>query len=199
MSRAHWLLRHAERGPIPKGESGDDVLLLPSGVRAARLLGASLGPRLVSVRTSPVLRCVHTAEALLDGADRADRPVADARLGAPGVYVTDPRLAWPHWERLGNSGVMAALVHGERLPGLADPAAAARTLLAHVLAMPDLRPGVHAWVTHDSILAPTVAHLLGIRDVDLVLPEFLEPLVILPGSSTVLLTWRGARAEVPFP
>jgi hypothetical protein len=65
--------------------------------------------------------------------------------------------------------------------------------------MPDPRPGVHAWVTHDSILAPTVAHLLGIRDVDLVLPDFLEPLVILPGSSTVLLTWRDTRAEVPLP
>lgn len=199
MTREHWLLRHAERGPIPQGEAGDDVPLLPSGVRAARLLGAALGQRLLSVRTSPVLRCVQTADALLDGAGQAARPVGDSRLGAPGVYVTDARLAWPHWGRLGNRGVMTALIRGERLPGLAEPAAAARRLLAHVLTTPDLGPGVHAWVTHDSILAPTVAHLLGIRDIELVLPEFLEPLVIQPGSSTVLVTWRGARAEVPLP
>lgn len=199
MSGAHWLIRHAERGPIPLGEAGNDVPLVPSGERAAWVLGASFGSTLGSVRTSPVLRCVQTADAILAGAGLADRPVADVRLGAPGVYVTDPRLAWPHWERLGNRGVMAALVAGERLSGLAEPGTAARQLLAHMLNTPDLGTGVHVWVTHDAVLAPTVAHLLGIRNIEYVLPEFLEPLVILPGASSVLLTWRDRRKEIPLP
>lgn len=193
----HWLLRHAERGPLPPGLPGDDVPLLPAGVEAARRLGASLGPTLARVHTSPVPRCVQTATALLEGAGRDGVPSVDPRLGAPGVYVLDGREAWHNWTERGGRGVIAALIAGEQLPGMADPIHAARVLFAHLLA--ETGPGVHVWVTHDSVLAPTVAHLLGIADIDAVFPAFLEALVLAPGPSSVVLSWRGARREVPPP
>ncbi len=186
------LLRHAAREPLPPGLPGDDVLLTSDGRVSARALGARIGAQLRTLHTSPVLRCVETARALVEGADVEMRVVEDAHLGAPGVYVEDSALAWSAWLRLGHAAVMAHLVAGDRLEGLAEPRRATARLVEHLLATAGGTPGVHVFVTHDALVAPAAAHLLGRTLEPDDWPEYLEALGLVKGPS-VTATYRGWR------
>lgn len=157
------LLRHAERPDFPPHTPGNDVSLTPAGRHAARTLGEALGARLIGLSTSPVRRCVETADAIREGAGFADAPRFDRMLGDPGAFVEDAELAWSTWLRWGHQAIVAALMAGSRIPpGFADPASAARNLARHVAgSLCDRPPGVFALVTHDVVLAALVARTLG--------------------------------------
>jgi len=105
---------------------------------------------------------VQTAQALQVGA-AVDLPIVrDRLLGDPGIYVVDGKRAWPNWETLGHEGVMEHLVSQDGpLPGMADPDPAARFLVQHMLSAAGDEPGLHVFVTHDSLVTATAARLLG--------------------------------------
>jgi len=159
------LLRHAERPAITPGEHGTDLALTDHGRRTAELLGATLGPRILSLSTSPVRRCRETAEAIRRGAKLNLDITPDRLLGDPGVFVSDPDLAWTHWQTLGHEAVVEHLAHADQpLPGLAHAADAAHQLAQHLLHALHTSPpglhGLHIFVTHDAILYPTVSRIM---------------------------------------
>jgi broad specificity phosphatase PhoE len=155
------LMRHSVRPFLPPGDAGFALPITDVGARLARSLGELLGRRLRSLRTSPLVRCVQTAEEVRAGAG-TDVPITrDKCLGDPGVYVLDTALAGPVWQELGHEGVMAHLVARDgALPGMAVPDAAARYLVHYMLAAAQ-EPGLHVFVTHDSLVTATAARLLG--------------------------------------
>ena len=121
-----------------------------------------LGGRLRTLHTSPLPRCVQTAEALRSGAGVDVPIVSDRLLGDPGVYVVDGRSASSCWRERGHEAVMRSLATGSAvLPGMADPNPAARLLLRHMLATAGSRPGLHLFITHDFVVTTTVSRLLG--------------------------------------
>ncbi len=189
------LMRHAARGPLPADNAAGDVPILPEGAVAARALGRTIGARLTTLRTSPMLRCVQTADALRAGSERMIEPVEDKALGSPGLFVTDVAVAWKNWDRLGHEAVMAGMIAGRQLPGMAAPKDAARRLVAHAIEVGGATAGVHVLVTHDSLLAATVAHTLGILLPRPEWPAFLEALVLTPGPDGLRVRWRD-REEV---
>lgn len=169
------LLRHSVRPPLPDNDGGADVPLTDDGWRIARELGALLGSRLRSVRTSPMLRCVQTAAALQEAAGVPQNAPADRLLGSPGIFVVDGKRAWSNWQTLGHEGVMAHLVSAdEALPGMAHPDAAARALALHLLATAGSEPGVHVFVTHDLFVTAMVARIVGAPLGPEHWPEYLE-------------------------
>lgn len=191
------LLRHSARGPIPPGEPGNDVLLLPEGKALARTLGSAIGGRLRTVHASPVRRCVETAESLVEGAEVDAVPVEDRHLGHPGVYVEEGPDAWQTWQSLGHERVMAHLVAGDQLPGLTDPVPASRRLVGHMLATAGGQPGIHVFVTHDSLVTTAAAHVLGVPLGKADWPWYLEALVIVDGTRP-RAAYRGWTGEVPW-
>lgn len=190
-------LRHAERPELPPDPSSHGVELTASGIREAQELGAELGDRLGSVRTSPILRCVQTADALLAGAGRAASPIADLALGNPGPFVADLELAWSEWKRLGHDAVMARLVSGsDDVPGLHPIRRTAKELLAHALACTAGDARIHVFVTHDVVLAP---FLVGLLDRGLARdewPRFLEPLAVHRSELSLRLHYRSTVTAV---
>lgn len=156
------LLRHSVRGPLPPGAAGNAVPITADGVKLAQELGALAGSSLLSLQTSPLLRCMQTAEAIRAGA-ASDVPVVPNRLlGDPSVYVMDDVQADLNWRMLGHEDVMAHLVsQNHPLPGMADPDTAARFLARHMLTTAGDPPGLHVFVTHDSVVTVTAARLLG--------------------------------------
>lgn len=155
------LLRHSVRGPLPSGDTGYDIPITETGRRLGRDLGRALAGRLKTLHSSPLARCVQTAEVMREGAGGALPIVPDRLLGDPGAYVVDGRRAWRNWESRGHAGVMAHVVSAcEPLPGMAHPDAAARFLVQHMLAVASDRPGVHVFVTHDSLVTATAARML---------------------------------------
>ena len=73
------LLRHAAREELPPDRVGFEVPITPAGAWLARELGALMGERLRSLPSSPLPRCIRTAESLAAGAG-LDTPVAPDRL-----------------------------------------------------------------------------------------------------------------------
>lgn len=184
------LVRHADRGPIPPGEPGNDLPLVPEGVQRARALGRAIGGRLGVVQSSPVLRCVQTAAAITEGAGRALAIQPDTHLGDPGVYVEQGGMAWEQWQTMGHERVVEHIVAGVRLPGLADPLPASRRLYAHLLATVAGRAGVHVFVTHDLLVTAAAAHGLGVPLTPSDWPDFLEALVLVVAGDGVTAHYR---------
>lgn len=184
------LLRHSVRPSSPDGMPGPEVPLTDEGLALARELGAHLGHRLVRLHSSPLRRCVETCEAVRAGAG-SDVPIThDRMLGDPGVFVADGVLGGETWRRLGHRAVMDHLISGAgTLPGLADPRAAARSLVAHLLALTD-RAGVHVFVTHDSIVTAAVARALNVRLPVSEWPRYLEGAFLWRDPRGLTLAYR---------
>jgi len=156
------LMRHSVRGPLPPGEAGNATPITQIGAILGRELGTLVGNRLRSLHASPLLRCMQTADIVRAGAGVKVPIVQDRLLGDPGVYVIDGGRARSNWETLGHETVMRSLVaEGGILPGMADPEPAARFLIRHMLTVAGDRPGLHVFVTHDSLVTATAARLLG--------------------------------------
>lgn len=157
------LLRHSVRPHLPPGREGHAIPVTETGVRLARELGGQLGSRLRSLHSSPLKRCIQTAGCLREGAGQDLDVEPDTLLGDPGAFVLDGDLAWPSWQKLGHEGVMAHLVsESEPLPGMAAPDQAARFLVHHMLTIASAEPGLHVFVTHDSLVTATAARMLGV-------------------------------------
>lgn len=188
------LLRHSVRPPLPPEGENFSVPLTEEGVRLARELGQRLCGRLRSLRTSPFVRCMETARALLDGAG-ADLPIApDKLLGEPGIFIVDRQVALQHWQERGHKGMMAHLAQEDKpLPGMAAPEAAARFLVHHMLSASGTEPGCHVFVTHNSIITVAVARLLGKPLGADAWPWFLEAAFFWRVGETLHIAYRDHR------
>lgn len=191
------LMRHSARPPIPKGEVGMDLPITAEGRTMALELGAALGTRLRRLHTSPVLRCVQTADALAEGAGSRATPVHDTMLGEPGAFVLDGRAAWDNWIRLGHEGVMTHLVSAHTaLPGMAEPREAAHRLTRHMLEAAGVEPGIHVFVTHDLLVTATAARALGVSLGREDWPPYLEAAFFWRTSGAVQAAYRSIRGGV---
>lgn len=189
------LLRHSVRDALPSGDAGYVLPITDVGQRLALALGEHLRGRLRTLHTSPLARCVQTAEALRAGAQAELPIIQDHHLGDPGVYVIDGSRAWMHWEALGHEGVMRHLVTGSHeLAGMARPHEAARFLVHHMLAVAARQPGLHLFVTHDSLVTTTAARLLGQHLEVEEWPDFLEGALFWRDEAGVHTTYRGHDA-----
>jgi hypothetical protein len=112
-------------------------------------------------------------------------------LGDPGVFVVDPHQAWSAWMGLGPGTITRALMTGEAVPpGFAEPGQAARRLAAHLSKHLPAAPGVHVFVTHDTVLGPFVAQGLG-RVLDArTWPGFLEGALLWKDGTRLMLAYR---------
>ena len=150
------------RDDLPPGIAGYSLPITEAGIQLAQELGGLIGGRLRSLHTSPLLRCVQTADALNIGSDANLRIVHNRLLGDPGVFVVDGQRAQLNWDKLGHEGVMQHLVASdEALPGMARPGPAARFLVHYMLTVAGDAAGLHLFVTHDSLVTATAARLLG--------------------------------------
>jgi hypothetical protein len=137
---------------------------------------------------------VETAEAIVDGAGLALEPLLDRHLGDPGVYVTEPENAWKNWQRLGHPGVMKHLVEkNTALEGMRHPKEAAHMLLVHMKRCLEGASGIHVFVTHDAIMAPTVSRLLEEPLGREFWPVYLESAAFWREEESIVITYRSFR------
>jgi hypothetical protein len=118
-------------------------------------------------------------------------------LGDPGAYVLDDQLAWQNWERLGHEEVMRHLVSsGDALPGMAHPKTAAFTLVEHMLVHVGSTAGVHAFVTHDSLVTATAAQALSKELGPDAWPDFLEAAFFWKQGDRIVAAYRGDSSSI---
>ncbi len=185
------LLRHSIREDFGTGDIGNNTPITDDGKAIAFELGRFLGERLRSLHSSPLLRCVQTAQALREGAGYYLDISEHRFLGDPGIFVLDGALAWSNWEAMGNEGVMRHLAsENYALPGMADPETASQELVRNMLSLMDRSPGVHVFVTHDTILGPVAARFLRQADKAPKGPLFLEGALFWSSHVGVNIAYR---------
>lgn len=195
------LLRHSVRDPLTVGDIGYARPINEAGVGLARSFGAGLRGRLKTLHSSPVQRCVHTAEVLGEAAGGGLSVVQDRLLGDPGVFVNDENLARNNWDTLGSEGIMEHLARADHaLPGTVHPDAGARALVGHMLAIAADKPGIHLFVTHDILLAITAARFLGYPRGGERWPRYLEGAFFWRDSAGLHAAYRDdCRRGIPEP
>jgi hypothetical protein len=126
--------------------------------------------------------------------------LVDRALGDPGAFVVDGKRAWVHWQELGHPAMVDHLVRGVTpLPGLADPAAAARYLARHMLGATHGRPGLHVFVTHDILVTATAARMLDVALGPPEWPRFLEGALFWRDNEATCVEYREHRGRAPDP
>ncbi len=194
------LVRHSVRPPMLPGDAGYALPITEDGARIARDLGHVIGPRLRTLHASPLARCMQTASAIAVGAMANTESKEDRLLGGHGVFVLDNHVAWSNWEQLGHAGVMERLVTQDAaLPGMAAPGQAARFLVHHMLTLADGAPGIHVFVTHDSLVTATAGRLLGQKLGTDAWPWFLEAAFFWRDMDGVHSAYREHTGVVPAP
>ncbi|MBK1672993.1 hypothetical protein CKO35_06670 [Ectothiorhodospira shaposhnikovii] len=193
------LLRHSVRDHLPPSDA-DTLPITAIGRELALDLGACLQGRLQSLHASPLVRCMQTAEALSEGARAGITVIPDRHLGDPGVFVVDGRRAWSNWEKLGHEGVVRHLVsEPSALPGMARPDEAARFLVQHMLGAATGRPGIHVFVTHDSLVSATAGRILR-QPVDLdCWPWYLEGAFFWAEEQVIHAAYRDHEIQCSTP
>ncbi len=157
-----FIIRHAERPAIKDGTVGNELALTPSGVYQTTRLAKLLPRKILSIESSPILRCTQTAELI---AEHHGLPVTSIRrsnlLGDPGFIIDNAELAWTNWLEKGAEAVNTHLLCGTSTwPGfkdLDDAVAQMRRSIEAMLAESD--DGVHVWVTHDTIVGTLASRL----------------------------------------
>ena len=157
------LMRHAERGEIPKGTSGNEVLLTPQGGRDAEEMGRLLRGRVSALRHSPVPRCGQTALQIQLGS--GGPAPAEWRPLAFHAFVDDVDSVGATSYRLLNEKefydqFISTMSTSDKspYPGFASPLVAAAKLAARM--MPD-ESGISVNVTHDWLVNVSAARASG--------------------------------------
>ncbi len=112
------LLRHSEREAIPKGELGDDVNITPYGIKLANNFGIQLQKFNVNkIFTSPVKRCIQTANQIAFGYQKKIEITETQILGSPSAYINDIEKATEHFLKSSVFENYMALCNGKKLSG----------------------------------------------------------------------------------
>ena len=194
------LLRHSHRFPITVDTYGNIVNLTPEGVQRAEELGLILGKRQVGrLISSPLPRCMNTARALDRGAGWSVDIVPDWRLGSPGAFVIDPSQAGAMFLESDITEIVQRQLNGELLPGMRLTSQGVSLVIELMVNSQDDDTTLDVLVTHDSLLAVVVGHLLNLSLDKANWPDFLEGCFIWQDGEKLGLAWRGTTKQIPRP
>ena len=187
------VLRHAEREEITPGTFGNDVSLTRHGQHSARRLGMGLSPRTAGVvKSSPLPRCMQTADAVIAAAGWKTDALPAQLLGDPGPFVVEPELAGRLFLDIGTEAVVRRQLADDRPPsGMRSTSAGTELLLRELAAALNGPDSASVFVTHDAVLAVLVGHLYGLPVDGFPWPGHLDALVLWPGSDRLRFLWRG--------
>ena len=156
------IIRHAERPTIQDGTVGNELSLTSNGVHETKRLAKSLPREILSIESSPILRCIQTAELIAEHHELPLTSIGRSNLlGDPGFIIEDAELAWTNWVEKGAEAVNEHLLSGNPVwPGFRDLDEAVAQMRRSIEAMlTESDDGVHVWVTHDTIVATLASRL----------------------------------------
>ena len=187
------VLRHAEREEITPGAFGNDVSLTRHGRNSARRLGMGLSPRTAGVvKSSPLPRCMQTADAVIAAAGWKTGAVPAQLLGDPGPFVAEPELAGRLFLDIGTEAVVRRQLEDDQPPrGMRSTSSGVNLLLQELAATPNGPANASVFVTHDAVLAVLAGHLYALPVDGFHWPGYLDALVMWPDSDRLRFLWRG--------
>lgn len=153
------LIRHADKDEIPKGSFGNDVLLNKKGKQNAQSFGNKLSERKInSILTSPIGRCVQTAEFIKKGCGSSSIEIIETeKLGNPGLHIIDKKevgVFFHKHERPRDAidEMYGKFIQGKKVPGIPS----ANELNHRVTTFIEentTQTGITIFITHDMLIA----------------------------------------------
>ncbi len=179
------LIRHSDRYSFRPDECGNETTLTKIGEQRARALGQWLGEPPAWALSSPLVRCVRTAELI------GVTPQPSTLLGDPGPFVVDPEASMRVFVEHGTEAVVRAHIAGNTWDCMRAVAAGASLVWRELQLQLSERCGYGVAVSHDAVVMPVIAWLTGYDFGD----EWLAPLDgVVIGRDTVI--WQGQRFQV---
>ena len=152
-SKLALLIRHADRERIPDGDFGNDVPINEKGQKNAIELGKKLqGHTVNKIFTSPIPRCIQTAEHISRGYGTSLEIVVSKCLGDPGLHVVDESLSGEFYLQHGFDEMYRRFMAREEIPGTRG-ADAYRAAMTDFLNQNTADKGLTLFITHDSLIA----------------------------------------------
>ena len=152
-SKLALLIRHGDREQIPKGEFGNEILLNEKGKQNSIALGKSLREFPVKrIFTSPIPRCVQTAELISEGFGSSLEIISTKCLGDPGLHTADEKIAGEFYLAHGFHEVLRRFMKDEPVPGVPD-AKHFTSIMTEFIHESTTENGLTIFVTHDSLIA----------------------------------------------
>lgn len=174
-----FLLRHADRPPIPEGSFGNELAITHQGREKSTSLGQRIGSNLYSIHSSPVLRCMETTQYIISGSNKTVPITEDKMLGNPGAFISNASVAEKNWERFGHEKVCKKLLfHDQPMEGFYPPKKAAMRLLTHMMLHRPPKGFTTLFITHDIIIAAIAVRLFNLTDYKKIWPDFLDGLKV---------------------
>ncbi len=157
------LARHAERFNLLAGRLGNNVSITKKGIEDAKNFGHALKPYKVdSIFSSPVLRCVQTANEISEnaGADNL-KILTRTTLGEPGCYIKNPYIAIKYFLVSDAETVVRAFIARGKLDGFVPLREGSSNLLSEILGDISKKGSRGLYISHDAVIAPFVSYFTG--------------------------------------
>jgi broad specificity phosphatase PhoE len=147
------LIRHADRDKIPAGEFGNEVLLNETGKERALNFGKNLSKLQINkIFTSPVQRCIQTAECIVAGYGKPLEITKSHELGDPGLHISDDQVAGKFFLTEGFDELYYRITHNIDIPGIAITEQF-NEKMTDFLTENATENGITIFVTHDLLIA----------------------------------------------
>lgn len=153
------LTRHSLR-EVGTGIPSYDLPLTAEGVMLAEQWGGQLPRPLHAFHSSPVGRCMDTAQAMARGAGVDLRVAIALTLVEPGCFVESIRDVGPVFLEMGPIAFANRHLQAP-LQGLLSPEEGSAKIIRHLRGSLGQPGSLTIHVTHDTILAAFISHLLG--------------------------------------
>ncbi len=148
-----FLLRHADRDDIPQGSFGNEVLLNEKGKQNARSFGEKLAESKINrIFTSPIGRCVQTAEFMRKGYGRSVEIIETTALGAPGLHIKDEKIAGQFILQHGFDETYKRFTQNEKIPGIPNIDELNKRI-TNFIYKNSTDNGTTIFITHDMLIA----------------------------------------------
>lgn len=147
------LLRHADRDDIPPGTFGNEILLNQKGKLNAQRFGESLSGRKINrILTSPIGRCVQTAEFITKGYGSSIEIFETTALGAPGLHISEEKIAGEFFLQYGFDEMYKRFIQGKNVPGIPN-ISELNYRISNFINENSTENGTTIFITHDMLIA----------------------------------------------
>ena len=146
-------MRHGDREQIPQGEFGNEILLNEKGRKNSLAFGEALKEYPVKrILTSPIPRCVQTADLISEGYGGGLEIISTKCLGDPGLHTADEKIAGEFYLAHGFHEILRRFMRDEPVPGVPD-LKHFKNIMTEFIHESTTEKGLTVFVTHDSLIA----------------------------------------------
>ncbi len=147
------LIRHGDRDNIPLGSFGNEILLNEKGIQNSIEFGESIIEMKVNkILTSPIARCVQTAELITKGYGRKIEIIETTALGAPGLHIKDEKIAGEYFLKFGLDEMYKQFINEVEIPGI-PKAEELNKSMTNFINENTTQNGLTIFVSHDMLIA----------------------------------------------